>query len=168
MLWSCERFHVYFKGSTSTSRRQFELWTDLKPIECVYSARSRPSARIERWVLRLQSYSFTVKFMPRHLNVADSLSRLTKIGEMKFRSIAEDCVSFVAKTAIPRAMNSREIEEASSFDEELMTVRQCIEIGNWDSPKCVSCKSVRDELCIVGKIVLRGTRMVIPQKLDQE
>jgi transposase-like protein len=62
-------------------------------------------------------------------------------------------------------MNSREIEEASSFDEELMTVRHCIEIGNWDSPKCASCKSVRDELCIVGKIVLRGTRMVIPQKL---
>jgi hypothetical protein len=72
--------------------------------------------------------------MAGHLNVADSLSRLTKIGEMKFRSIAEDYVSFVAKTAIPKAMNSREIEEASSSDEELMTVRQCIEIRNWTVP----------------------------------
>jgi hypothetical protein len=106
-----------------------------------------------------------VKYLPGHLNVADSLSRLKKIGEMKSRSIAEDYVSFVAKTAIPKAMNSREIEEASSCDEELMTVRQCIETGNWGSPKCASYKSVRDELCIVGKIVLRGTRMVIPQKL---
>jgi hypothetical protein len=132
VVWSCERFHVYLNG------RQFELWTDHKPLECVYSARSRPSARIDRWVLRLQPYSFTVKFMPGHLNVADSLSRLKKIGEMKSRSIAEDYVSFVAKTAIPRAMNSREIEEAPSCDEELMTVRQCIEIGNWDSPKCAS------------------------------
>jgi hypothetical protein len=62
-------------------------------------------------------------------------------------------------------MNSREIEEASSCDEELMTIRQCIETGNWDSPKCASYKSVRDELCIVGYIVLRGTGIVIPQKL---
>jgi hypothetical protein len=67
-----------------------------------------------------------------------------KIGETKSGRIAEDYVSFVAKTAIPRAMNSRETEEASSCDEELMTVRQCIETGNWDRPKCASYKSVRD------------------------
>ena len=159
MVWSCERFHVYLYG------RQFELWTDHKPLECIYSARSRPSARIERWVLRLQPYVFTVKYLPGHLNVADSLSRLTKIGGMKSGSVAEDYANFVAKTAIPRAMNSREIEKASSCEEELKIVQKCIETGNWDSPQCSSYKSVRDELCVVGNVILRGTRIVIPQKL---
>ena len=148
VVWSCERFHVYLYG------RQFELWTDHKPLECIYSARSRPSARIERWVLRLQPYSFTVKYVPGRLNVADSLSRLTKTGGAKSRNVAEDYVNFVAETAVPRAMNSREIEVASSCDEELMAVRQSIESGNWDSPSCSSFKSVRDELCSVGNIIL--------------
>lgn len=47
VVWSCERLHVYLYG------RQFELWTDHKSLEFIYSARSRPSVRIERWVLRL-------------------------------------------------------------------------------------------------------------------
>jgi hypothetical protein len=108
---------------------------------------------------------FTVKYLPGHLNVADSLSRLTKIGGMKSGSVAEDYANFVAKTAIPRAMNSREIEKASSCEEELKIVQKCIETGNWDSPQCSSYKSVRDELCVVGNVILRGTRIVIPQKL---
>ena len=127
VVWLCKRFHVYLYG------RQFELWTDHKPLECIYSARSRPSARIERGVLRLQPYSFTVKYMPGRLNIADSLS-LTKIGGVKSRNVTEDYANFVAETAVPKAMNSREIEVALSCDEELIAVRQSIELGNWNSP----------------------------------
>ena len=42
-------------------------------------------------------------------------------------------------------MNSREIEVESSCDEELIGVRQSIESGNWDSPRCARFKTVRDE-----------------------
>ena len=103
--------------------------------------------------------------MSGRLNIADSLS-LTKIGGVKSRNVTEDYANFVAETAVPKAMNSREIEVESSCDEELIAVRQSIESGNWNSPRCAGFKTVRDELCSVGNIVLRGTRIVVPRKLQ--
>ena len=46
IVWACERFHVYLYGI------EFELYTDHKPLETIYSSRPRPCARIERWILR--------------------------------------------------------------------------------------------------------------------
>ena len=97
----------------------FELWTDHKPLEFIYSVRSRPSARIERWVLRLQPYSFSVKYLPGHMNIADALSRLAKIEQAQTRNVAEEYIRFVAHTAAPQAMTTKEIEDASAVDEEL-------------------------------------------------
>lgn len=45
IVWGSERFHIYLIGS------KFELWTDHRPLECIFSPKSKPSARIERWVL---------------------------------------------------------------------------------------------------------------------
>ena len=35
IVWACEKFHIYLYGTT------FELWTDHKPLEFIYSARSK-------------------------------------------------------------------------------------------------------------------------------
>ena len=62
--------------------------TEDKPLEYIYSTkgkRSVCSARIQRWVLRLQPYSFKVVYKPGKENIADSLSRLTK-NQMKMHS----------------------------------------------------------------------------------
>ena len=46
IVWACECFHVYLYGI------EFELYTDqYKPLETIYSSRSRPCARIEQWIL---------------------------------------------------------------------------------------------------------------------
>ena len=53
LVWACERFHLYLYGLP-----QFDLVTDHEALKVIYSRKSKPSARIERWVLRLQPYNY--------------------------------------------------------------------------------------------------------------
>lgn len=63
-------------------------------------------------------------------------------------------------------MSPKEIERMSNEDEELEMVRKAIENDDWTSKDiCASYKAVKNELTIFGKLVLRGTRLVIPTKL---
>ena len=130
VVWACEKFHVYLYGV------DFELWTDHKPLEFIYSARSRPSARIEKLVLRLQPCSFSVKYLPGHMNIADVLSHLTKIEQAQTRNVAEEYIRFVANTAVPRAMTTEKLEEESAVDKELECVRQCRDRKLGESKLC--------------------------------
>jgi hypothetical protein len=114
LVWACERFHMYVYGI------DFELLTDHKPLEFIYSRKSNASARVNRWVLRLQPYNFIVKHIPGKTNIADSLSRLTsEVPEQD--PTTEDYVRYVADKATPKAMTTREIEEASANDEVCLT-----------------------------------------------
>lgn len=71
LVWACERFHMYLYGM------HFELVTDHKPLQFIFATRSKPSARIERWVLRLQVFNYTVKHVSGTNNIAGWLSRST-------------------------------------------------------------------------------------------
>lgn len=71
LVWAVERFHLYVFG------RSFELVTDHKPLETIFGPKSKPCARIERWVLRLQSYKYTITYQTGKSNIADPLSRLS-------------------------------------------------------------------------------------------
>ena len=53
LVWACERFKMYVFG------RDFELETDHKPLKYIYSQKSKPSTRVERWVLQLHVLGFS-------------------------------------------------------------------------------------------------------------
>ena len=93
LVWACERFNIYVSGQS------FELETDHKPLERIYSQTSKPCARIERWVLRLQGYDFKEVYRHGKTNVADALSRLNSLDQVyhgedydSVRAIVESCV----------------------------------------------------------------------------
>ena len=163
IVWACERFNLYLYGI------KFELLTDHKPLTYIYSERSKPSARIERWVLRLQPYDFTVKYIPGPQNIADSLSRLISNLPVQNtgRNEAEEYIRFVAENAAPKALPINRIEQESANDAELRVLRNCVKSGNWNT--CPpGYKAVRTELSIIGQIVLRDTRIVIPVNLRKQ
>ena len=125
LVWACERFNMYVYG------REFELETDHKPLECIFGKNSKPSARIERWVLRLQCHNFKVVYRPGKANIADAMSRMNQKNPKDCSSEKEDIIRFVALEATPVALTTREIERTSETDAELQSVRHYIESGDW-------------------------------------
>jgi len=77
---------------------------------------------------------------------------------------AKEFIRFVAETSTPAAMSVQEVEEESWLDPEISQLRECITTGEWDSAP-PQYKAVRSEISIPGKLVLRGTRLLIPAKL---
>ncbi len=123
LVWACERFNIYVYG------REFELETDHKPLECILSKTSKPSARIERWVLRLQCHNLE------NTNIADALSRMNQEDPKDQSSEKEDIVRFVAIESTPLALTTREIERESDTDPELESVQHYIRSGDWSMCK---------------------------------
>ena len=138
LVWACERFNMYVSGQSC------ELETDHKPLERIYSRTSKPCARIERWVLRLQGYYFKVVYRPGKTNVADALSRLNSLNQVDHGE-EYDLVRAVVESCVPAALSLNEIEEASDYDEELTIVKSCVRSGSWDQCTLPSYAQVKDE-----------------------
>ena len=171
LVWGCERFHLYLYGST------FNLITDHKALEIIFrNPRSKPPARIERWQLRLQQYDFTVTYRPGEGNPADYLSRHPVTNLPYKRSVAEEYVNYIATNAVPKAMSLEEIKSVTEVDPTLQAVKACLQSGKWHTAKelfptanCDDLKSfekLKSELTETSSgLLLRGTRIVIPQEL---
>ena len=122
IVWAGERFHLYLRGIS------FEILSDHKPLQIIYSSQSRPSARIERWVLRLQAHDFSVKYIPSKENIADTSSRLVQKTEETPRNVAEEYVRNVAMNATPVAVPIKEMAKLPNR----------IQNNEWDSLSLIS------------------------------
>lgn len=159
LVWAVERFSVYLVG------RRFELETDHKPLEAIFSPTSRPCSRIERWVLRLQSFTFDVKYRKGSANIADSFSRLTQHHLISNKNMEPDEKFLILAILESTAIDITEIENATINDRELMLVREALRSGVWANTELKSYEAFQNELGFVGEIVVRGNKMVIPTSL---
>ena len=128
IMCAVEHFHLYIYGS------HFTLITDHKPLEVIYdSASSKPSARIERWVLHLQSYTFSVVYKPGKDNPADFLSRHPTLASTSQHAVmADEYVNLLALSAVPKAMTMSEIQRATDADKGLQSLCAAIRYNMWD------------------------------------
>lgn len=163
VVWACEKYHIYLASL------DFELIVDHKPLEALYGPRSKPCARIERWVMRLMPYRFTIRAVPGHQNIADYLSRLgVKKNPTEESNKSDEYAMFVAREATPCGITTREIEESSKIDPELLELRKCIKTGDWGKSTNPLFYPMKDEFMCIGYIVLRGHRIVVPKSLRHQ
>lgn len=65
-------------------------------------------------------------------------------------------------------MTAEKVERESENDPELCSIRHYIQSGDWSQRKLPHYLSVKNGLCVLGKLVMRGTRIVFPQSLRSE
>ena len=125
VVWACEKFHMYLYGT------EFDLYTDHKALETIYSPTGKPSARIQRWSLRLQPYRMHVKFLPWKLNPSDYLSRFisneeTPKQESELSDDAESFIRFIAINSIPKHIPIQTLIDEARNDPDTTVFKDCL------------------------------------------
>lgn len=185
IVWGVERFKIYLLGIS------FTLETDHRPLEVLFTTKSRPTARIERWMLRLQAFRFRVVYKRGSSNIADTLSRLA--SHVNDRSWTEDSEVYIRKVVAEAlaaltndqpngdydkdtevtirsiqetaALDISEVIDATKNDEELQAVKASVLEEDWTSNLVKQYSAFRSELSFVNGLVMRGSKLVIPMSL---
>ncbi|XP_022815233.1 uncharacterized protein K02A2.6-like [Spodoptera litura] len=160
LVWAVEHFKIFLFG------KEFDLITDHKPLEFLFGQKSKPCARVERWVLRLQAFRYNIKYKPGKVNIADPLSRLCEYQNIPSGNV-EDYVQQIVEQARPCAIPMDALLECSGQDEEIKNVKKGMYNKDWDD-SVKGYKIFESELCFYDKILLRGNRIVIPKELRKK
>ena len=117
----------------------------------------------------MQSYNYVVRHIPGAKNIADSLSRLlSETLKTSETSETEEYLCRIVDESLPIAMSSDEIEQrASKKDGEFDEIRKFLKTGRWFEINFKEYLPVKSELCALGVLILRGTRIAIPRELRE-
>lgn len=161
-VWGIERFQMYLLG------KKFDLITDCKALLYLFTSRSKPCARIERWVLRLQAFDYSIKHIAGEKNVADVLSRLATLVPTPFDYSEELFVNEIANAAATNAaIRWEELNAICNEDDEIQELLRKLEEGSlFELP--AEYRLIAQELCQVGNVLMRGDRIVVPKCLREK
>ena len=163
VVYACEKFHAYVYG------REFTVLSDHKPLEMI-TLKNLGSAppRLQRFLLRLQGYNMKVKYKPgKEMLLSDAMSRLNPLPDESNEPHIQ--INFVMFSD----QKLQEIQTSTSQDTELCALRDVI-LEGWPEERREVHQSLRkywpfrDELSIENGIILKGPRIIIPQRLREE
>ena len=167
VVFGCEHFHLYLYGA------EFIVKTDHKPLLGIMNnPMSSSTARLQRLCLRLQPYKMKLEYIPGKFNTGDFLSRQPQQRTFN-KSWTDTQVEQHISVSIYAVMKYEviaveNIEAKTCDDSTLQEVIAVIGIQKWYAiiEQLEPYKRVRGELSVVNGLVLRGDRIVIPQKLQ--
>ena len=181
VTWGIQHFRLYAYGSDNV----ITITTDHKPLIPLFNnTTAKPPLRIERWLLRIQEYHYTVRYEPGKNNPADYLSRhppcmSTGQPASASQTSADAYVNMVTFNAIPKSISLEEIQKASQTDMVIQACMTAVTTGNWhharqqiappNQQEFDSYFHIREELTVNAEygILLRDHRIAIPRELRQ-
>ena len=163
VAWALEKFHHFLY------RCHFIFQTNQKPLEAILSrSLNQATPRLQHILIRTLPYNFTVRYIPGPKNLlADCLSQL---GDQKDTIRLPKLHVYQISHQLPaRSDRLQELWQATQADNELALLKHMIMSG-WPStikeilqalyPYWTFC----EELSIEDGLILKGTRIVIPNK----
>ena len=165
IVFGVTKFHQYLYG------RNFTLFTDHKPLTHLFHpSKSVPqlaSARIQRWALTLGAYSYQIKYRRGIDNSnADALSRLP-LPDIPENTPVPGEVLMTMSELSKSPINATDIWSWTSKDPVLSSVYRYV-VRGW--PITIQDKRLqiyhdrKDELSVEDGCILRGARVVIPER----
>ena len=170
LKWAFERLKSYVTGG------KFKIVTDHEPLVAIFNKpSSKPPPRIEKWVLFLQSYDFTVEYRPGKDNPSDYPSRHPlehSDEEMTSSQTTEAQVRFIMNSSISDAVSVEDIKRETELDPVLQKIISVIQSGRLrefhKDPELKPYKLIATEMSIIDGVILRGNKIVVPESVQQQ
>ena len=168
-VWGMEKFHYFLYG------RKFILQTDQKPLVSIFRKHMIDvSPRIQRITICASQYEFEPQHIPGRNNViSDALSRVTLL-EFQDSNAEKDilAVNFLQYSSIKERERDEVLQETNK-DKELQSLKHYISTG-WPVKKSQILVflhpywNFRDELMIESGILMKNSKVLIPETLKQK
>ena len=163
VAWAMEKFHHFLYA------RHFILETDQKPLEAILSkSLNQATPRLHRIFIRTFPYHFTVSYIPGVTNqLANCLSRLG--GQRDTIKLCKLHMYQITQQLSARSDSLHQLRVSTQADDELALLKHTIMQG-WPSsikqvtPVLQLYWTFREELTVEDGLLLKGTRIVIPNK----
>ena len=164
-----EKFHYFLYG------RKFILQTDQKPlVSIIRKYMIDVSPRIQRTTIQECQYKFEPQHIPGRNNViSDALSRVTPL-EFQDSNAEKDIleVNFLQYSSIEEKERDKVLQETNK-DPELQALKHAISTG-WPAKRSQIPASLhsywnfRDEFTIESGILMKNSKVLIPERLKQK
>ena len=158
VAWAFQHYHYYIYDKHVT------VYTDHKPLERLLTT-SPTTPRIQRWLIRLQAYKYTIRYRPRIANAPDILSR-SRALQASTEYPGEQHIHHIINEAVPVSMKLSDIITESTKDEMIKEAIKSLETNRWNKSSLFY--KIRDELRTSKNILLKSNCIVIPQTLTQK
>ena len=163
VAWAMEKFHHFLYAS------HFVLETDQKPLDAILSkSLNQATPRLQRILIRTFPYHFTVHYIPGATNqLANCLSRLG--GHKDTIKLPKHHLYQITNQLSARSDSLHQLRVSTQADDELSLLKH-MSMSGWPSlikqaPQVLqSYWTVREELTVEDRLILKGTRIFIPAK----